>query len=80
MLNSVHNSMYCILISAPTSTSRYSDNSSEHPLEAKLQELLDAHIALKETVDKAVVRLYFIEHSCSTIAFIVKSTFSFCIV
>ncbi|XP_028406077.1 transmembrane and coiled-coil domain protein 3-like [Dendronephthya gigantea] len=38
--------------SAPTSTSRYSDG--ENPLEAKLNELLEAQMALKETVDKAV--------------------------
>ena len=46
----------CIFMSsAPASVSRYSESSSEHPLEAKLREVLDAQIALKETVDKAVV-------------------------
>ena len=40
--------------SAPNSVSRYSETGSEHPLEAKLKELLDAQIALKETVEKAV--------------------------
>ena len=43
--------------SAPSSTSRYSETGSEHSVEVKLQELLDAHLALKETVDKAMVRM-----------------------
>ena len=44
------------MFSAPNSVSRYSETGSEHPLEAKLKELLDAQNALKETVEKAVVR------------------------
>ena len=43
-----------IICSGTTFTSRYSDG--EHPLEAKLNELLAAQMVLKETVDKAVVR------------------------
>ncbi|CAB4021238.1 Hypothetical predicted protein [Paramuricea clavata] len=41
--------------SAPTSVSRYSETGSEQALEARLKEVLDAQIALKETVDKAVI-------------------------
>ena len=47
----------CIfMFSAPTSVSRYSETGSEQALEARLKEVLDAQIALKETVDKAMVR------------------------